>query len=124
MCLVDRRPEWDEQHLRDLDAYGLRLHAASLNEFSETHPPESGEHGYRRGYGDGWLYAVEMLWNLLHGEGLTLEEAYQVMRQFGTAHGPLRKWAAGDCREMELPPNLGVVSVGKEVRAKRKQGGQ
>lgn len=119
MHLLDRRPEWDVQHTRDREEYALRNEGISLNEFFETQLPESGEHGFRRGYGDGWRHAVETLWELMHGEELTLEETYQAMRRFAAAQQPLDQWAAGNCEHMTIPPSIGTVGVGKEVRAKR-----
>ena len=120
MRLISRRPEWPEQDARDREAYGLpQNQSLPVNVFLEVHPDESPEHGYRRGYGDGWRFALDTFMELL-SEGLTPQEAFNAMYRFGV-RGPIREWIGGDCRSMKLAPHLPTMSAAREIKEQRKQ---
>ncbi|HLW03108.1 MAG TPA: hypothetical protein VKT82_30955 [Ktedonobacterales bacterium] len=106
MVLLHRRPEWDAQELLDRQRY---LYSAnySLNELAEmgkVEGPETSEHSFRRGMGEGWKIAGETVRDLVDA-GMSLEEALLAMGRF-LREGRLGAWRAGNCAWYERPPEL------------------
>ena len=56
--------------------------------------PETGEMGYRRGYCDGWMMALEAIWDTMHR--YSRSDAYDIT--FTHAEGPLSDWMLA-CKE-------------------------
>jgi|SRR5579862_9448165 len=106
MVLLRRRPEWDAQEMLDHRRY-LYDATYTLNELEEMEAiegPETSEHGFRRGMGEGWKIAVETVRDLVN-EGMSLEEALHAMGRF-LREGRLAAWHAGNCAQYERPPEL------------------
>lgn len=97
MVLLHRRPEWDTQEMLDHRRY-IYDATYTLNELEEMEAvegPETSEHGFLRGIGEGWKIAVETVRDLADS-GMSLEEALLAMGRF-LRGGRLAAWRAGNC---------------------------
>jgi hypothetical protein len=72
-------------------------------------PPETAEHGYRRGYRDGWAMALEAIWDAMQ-QGYSRSAAYDLTAAHGD--GPLLAWVRRgndkDDPEEEWPPAMAI----------------
>ncbi len=70
-------------------------------------PPETAELGYRRGYCDGWVQALDAMHDLLFKGRMSREEAYEYLWEYGV-NGPLADWRGRGhgkkADRMEFPP--------------------
>ncbi len=80
-------------------------------------PPETAEHAYRRGYRDGWIMALEAMWDAMRAR-YSRCDAYDL----AAAHGDdaLFEWVQrckGDDAPEEWPPDMTIPKRGKRVGA-------
>ena len=80
MVLLHRRPEWDAQEMLDHRRYiyDATYTLSELEEMEAVEGPETSEHGFRRGMGDGWKIAIETASDLVDS-GMSPKEALLAM---------------------------------------------
>ena len=108
MIRLDRHPEWEEQDDDDAGRYEHRFQFFSLEEISEIcalEPAESAEHGYRRGYLDGWVRAIVTMSEMMMENGFTRLAAIDACWDFWQ-WGELPAWLRGNCARQDWPPRL------------------
>ncbi len=66
--------------------------------------PERPRVSHRRGYRDGWIEALDAMWDLMFVNNTTREPAYA--RCCEHLDEALRAWRDGDCSQMVIPPSL------------------
>ena len=66
--------------------------------------PEQPEVSHRRGYRDGWIEAIDAMWDLMFANKMTREPAYARCREHWEK--VLCAWRDGDCSQMVIPPPL------------------
>ena len=82
---------------------GFREALTADNPLTPTEP-ERPQVSRRRGYRDGWIEALDAMWDLMFANNMTREPAYARCRQH--LEDELLPWRDGDCSQLVIPPPL------------------
>lgn len=84
------------------------LMAADFTPKTPEELEEFRESEYRRGYRDGWVQAIDAMFDLIQDKDLPASSARKVYQAYHRCwvHGEraLWEWALGDCSKVEWPP--------------------
>lgn len=95
---------WSHWHRELFEWYdGFRQALTADSPLTPTEP-EQPHVSRRRGYRDGWIEALDAMWDLMFSNNMTREPAHARCREHLEA--ALRPWRDGDCSQMVVPPPL------------------